>query len=89
MCNDETEPPYSSLLFDRFLRVQAELQLALERHEEIGGWSSRIQSDLERFVVFPPWLNLGLTAPLAPQPWIDQHILAVPVHQRFGLCKEK
>ncbi|KIM41748.1 hypothetical protein M413DRAFT_27333 [Hebeloma cylindrosporum] len=40
--NDETEPPYPSYRFDRYLAEQGRRQMALQRHEEVVRWSSGI-----------------------------------------------
>jgi hypothetical protein len=40
--NDETDPPYPSYRFDRYLAEQGRRQMALERHEEMIQWSSGI-----------------------------------------------
>ncbi|KIM44258.1 hypothetical protein M413DRAFT_443277 [Hebeloma cylindrosporum] len=40
--DDETEPPYPSYRFDRYLAEQGRRQMALERHEEMVQWSSGI-----------------------------------------------
>jgi hypothetical protein len=40
--NDEAELPYPSYRFDRYLEEQGRRQMALERREAVGRWSSGI-----------------------------------------------
>ena len=44
--DEDTDPPYPSYRFDRYLAEQGRRQMALERHEEMVQWASRVPSDM-------------------------------------------